>query len=128
MYLTEAIVDLDGRRHAMVGLLPGTSVMSGRLSLGYRRAQPAGDCWLLEQGETIHGHEFHYSLWEERPADLAPAYLLRTATGNDDPRPEGARLGKLLASYVHLHFWGKPELAERFVNACRLHQAKVGVP
>lgn len=31
MYLTEAIVDLEGREHSMVGLLPGRSVMSGRL-------------------------------------------------------------------------------------------------
>jgi len=125
MYLTEAIVDLDGRRHAMVGLLPGTSVMSGKLSLGYRRAQPAAEFWLLHQGETVHGHEFHYCSWEERPADLPPAYYLRSAAGSDDPRPDGALLGNLLASYVHLHFWGKPELAQRFVNACR--QAKVGV-
>jgi cobyrinic acid a,c-diamide synthase len=126
MYLTEAIVDLDGRRHAMVGLLPGTSVMSGKLSLGYRRVQPAGVCWLLDQDETVHGHEFHYSTWEDRRADLPPAYFLRSASGSDNPRREGARMGNLLASYVHLHFWGKPELAQRFVRACRA--VKAGVP
>jgi cobyrinic acid a,c-diamide synthase len=126
MYLTDAIVDLDGRRHAMAGLLPGTSIMSGKLTLGYRRIQPAGACWLLNEAETVHGHEFHYSCWEDRPADLPPAYRIRSATGSDDPRPEGARLGNLLASYVHLHFWGKPELARRFVHACQ--EAKAGVP
>jgi cobyrinic acid a,c-diamide synthase len=127
MYLTEAIVDLDGRRHAMAGLLPGTSVMTGKLSLGYRRVQPAGNCWLLEKGEAVHGHEFHYSSWEGRPVGLPPAYFLRPALGSEEPRAEGARLGNLLASYVHLHFWGKPELAQRFVNVCRNHQARVGV-
>ena len=126
MYLTEAIVDLDGRRHALAGLLPGTSIMSGKLTLGYRRVQPAGDCWLLDEGETVHGHEFHYSSWEDRPTDVPPAYFLRSATGSDEPHPEGARLENLLASYVHLHFWGKPELARRFVHACQ--QAKAGVP
>jgi cobyrinic acid a,c-diamide synthase len=126
MYLTEAIIDLDGRRHVMAGLLPGNSVMSGKLTLGYRRIQPADNCCLLDQGESAHGHEFHYSSWADRPANLPPAYWIRSATGSDDPRPEGARLGNLIASYVHLHFWGKPELAQRFVHACQ--QVKAGVP
>ncbi|RME76535.1 MAG: cobyrinate a,c-diamide synthase, partial [Chloroflexi bacterium] len=49
------------------------------------------------------------------PPDLPPAYLLQPRTGGP-PTPEGASLGSLWASYVHLHFWGKPELAARFVQ------------
>lgn len=63
MYLTESITDLDGREHPMVGLLPGRSVMAGQLTMGYRLAQAAGDSWLLAAGETVRGHEFHYSAW-----------------------------------------------------------------
>lgn len=120
MYLTESITDLDGRRHPMVGLLPGRSVMTrGRLTLGYRQAGAAGDSWLFKAGETARGHEFHYSRWEGRPDDLPPAYLLRPYDGRGEPAPEGANLGNLWASYVHLHFWGKPELAARFVARAR---------
>ena len=36
MALTEAIVDANGHRHAMVGLLPGEAVMGNKLNLGYR--------------------------------------------------------------------------------------------
>ncbi len=118
MYLTQAIVDCDGRRHEMVGLLPGRSVMSGRLTLGYRLARVAGDSWLLPGGETVRGHEFHYSAWEDRPTDLPPAWFLLPRTGEGDARPEGARLGSLRASYVHLHFAARPGLADRFVAAC----------
>jgi cobyrinic acid a,c-diamide synthase len=118
MYLTEAIIDLEKRRHAMVGLLPGTSAMSGKVTLGYREARAAKESWLLEDGELVRGHEFHYSVWEDRPANLPPAYFVSAPSGEGDPRPEGACLGSLWASYVHLHFWGKPELAERFVEAC----------
>ena len=103
----------------MVGLLPGHSVMTGRLTLGYRLARAAGDSWLLPGGETVRGHEFHYSVWEDRPADLPPAWLLLPRTGEGEPRPEGARLGSLWASYVHLHFAARPGLAESFVAACR---------
>ncbi len=118
MYLTETITDLDGHEHQMVGLLPGQSVMTRkRLRLGYRQAQAAADSWLLGAGETVRGHEFHYSRWENRPDDLPPAWYLLPRSGQGEPQPDGANLGNLWASYVHLHFWGHPELAERFVQA-----------
>jgi cobyrinic acid a,c-diamide synthase len=121
MYLTESIIDLDGNEHQMVGLLPGQSVMTRRrLTLGYRQAQAEGDSWLLSAGETVRGHEFHYSTWENRPAELPPAFQLLPRSGEGEPRPDGANLGSLWASYVHLHFWGRPELAVRFVEACSL--------
>jgi cobyrinic acid a,c-diamide synthase len=119
MYLTRSIVDPEGREHPMVGLLPGRSVMAGRLTLGYRLAQAVADSWLLAGGETVRGHEFHYSKWQDRPGDLPPAYRLLPPHGQGEPQPEGACLGNLWASYVHLHFWSKPELATRFVTACR---------
>ncbi len=120
MYLTEAIIDLEGQEQPMVGLLPGRSVMTRqRLTLGYRQAQAASDSWLLQAGETVRGHEFHYSTWENRPADLPPAYYLLPRSGEGEPRPDGANLGNLWASYVHLHFWGQPELATSFVEAAR---------
>jgi cobyrinic acid a,c-diamide synthase len=119
MYLTQSIRDMDGHNHAMVGLLPGESVLSDKVTLGYRQARAAGDSWLLHSSETVRGHEFHYSVWEGRTADLPPAYLVGSPNGAHEPQPEGACLGSVLASYVHLHFWGKPSLADRFVAACR---------
>jgi cobyrinic acid a,c-diamide synthase len=119
MYLTEAIVDAAGVQHSMVGLLPGCCVMGGRLTLGYRHAQSAGDSWFLAEGETIRGHEFHHSQWEQPSTNLPPAYRLLPRTGEGQPREDGARVGNLWASYVHVHFGTKPELARRFVDACR---------
>lgn len=118
MYLTRSIVDLDGREYALVGLLPGRSVMTGKLTLGYREIRAAGASWLVCDGETMRGHEFHYSIWEDRLADLPPAYVMLHPRGQALPQPEGACIGNLLASYVHLHFWSRPELAERFVQKC----------
>jgi len=115
MYLTQTITDLEGREHPMIGLLPGRSRMTSRLTLGYRLARAADDSWLLAAGETLRGHEFHYSVWEDRPFDLPPAYYLLPPDGRGEPRLEGAHIGNLWASYVHLHFWGKPELVSRFV-------------
>lgn len=117
MYLTEAIVDQQGRQYPMVGILPGRSAMTGRLTLGYRLAEAVADSWLLRRGERVRGHEFHYSVWEERPPNLPPAYRLIPPDGQGDPQPEGALVGNVWASYVHLHFWTKPELACRLVAA-----------
>jgi cobyrinic acid a,c-diamide synthase len=119
MYLTQAIIDLERREHRMAGLLPGRSVMSKRLTLGYRLARAAGPSWMFADGQTVRGHEFHYSQWEGRPADLPPAYTLLPSSGAGASWVDGACVGNLLASYVHLNFWAKPELAERFVAACR---------
>jgi cobyrinic acid a,c-diamide synthase len=119
MTLTQSIVDLDGREHVMWGLLPGRSVMTKKLNMGYRVAQAADDSWLMQRGEQVRGHEFHYSTWENRPDDLPSAYTLIPPNGQGETRPEGACLGSLWASYVHLPFWNKPELALRFVKRCR---------
>jgi cobyrinic acid a,c-diamide synthase len=120
MYLTETITDLAGQEHLMVGLLPGRSVMTkDRLTLGYRLAQAASDSWFMATGETVRGHEFHYSVWTDRPSDLSPAYYLLPPGGHGEPRPEGAHMDNLWASYVHVHFWSKLELAARFVGSPR---------
>ncbi|HTU91643.1 MAG TPA: hypothetical protein VMF69_16285, partial [Gemmataceae bacterium] len=119
MYLTQSIVDLEGRAHGMAGLLPGSSVMSKRLTLGYRQARAVGSSWLFAGGETVRGHEFHYSQWVGRPADLPPAYMLLPSNGAGEPWVDGACVGNLWVSYVHLNFWAKPALAQRFVAACR---------
>jgi cobyrinic acid a,c-diamide synthase len=120
MYLTNALIDQQGQRWPMVGLLPGHSVMTDRLILGYRTVRAVQDGPLLPAGATIRGHEFHYSSWENRPADLAPAYQVLAPTGNDS-YDEGAQLGSLVASYIHLHWLARPEMAERFVHTCWQH-------
>ncbi len=115
MYLTQTLVDGEGRAYPMVGLLPGRSVMTRHLVLGYREAEAATDAWLMQAGERVRGHEFHFSRWQDRPEGLPPAYWLHDPQGQTVP--EGAVVGSLWASYVHLHFWSRPELAVRFVQA-----------
>lgn len=119
MYLTETLIDAAGQAHPMVGLLPGRSVMTPRLTLGYRTVRASGASWLWESGETVRGHEFHYSVWEDRPADLPWLYTCLPDALRPDARPEGARAGNVLASYVHIHWLAAPHLAARFVAVAR---------
>jgi cobyrinic acid a,c-diamide synthase len=111
MYVTEGIVDLHGTIHRMVGLLPGQSEMTPRLTIGYRQVHTLRDSWLWSKGDTLRGHEFHYSAWQ--PSEISAAYDL------GEKGHAGAQVGQLIASYVHLHFIACPELVSRFVDTAR---------
>lgn len=114
MVLTQAIV-YGGRRWPMAGVLPGEAEMAEALRIGYRQARACADGWLLRRGEVVRGHEFHHSRWRNRPESLPPA--LEWEQGGRVER-DGAAVGSLWASYVHLHFFSFPQLAWRFVKAC----------
>ncbi|MFV9505797.1 MAG: cobyrinate a,c-diamide synthase [Oscillochloridaceae bacterium umkhey_bin13] len=120
MYCTEAVVDGVGTTYPMLGLLPGRSVMTPRLTLGYRSVRATTDSWLWRAGETVRGHEFHYSVWEDRPSDLPPLYTCLPDTFRPAARPEGGQIANLLASYVHIHWLAYPVLAQRFVAAATM--------
>lgn len=118
MVLTQALVDTGGTRWPMAGLLPGAAHMQTRLAgLGYRLATAATDNLLVQAGETVRGHEFHYSNWVvgDDLATVRNAWIVRRRAGDSESRPHGYADGNLLASYLHIHFGQHPALAQRFV-------------
>ncbi len=124
MYLTEAIVDLEGHHHPMPGLVPGLSRMQPhRVSLGYRVVESPGGNFLLPAHTPTRGHEFHWSIWEH--STDAPAWLIQPRRGNPPPQPNGYVEDRLIASYVHLHFAHRPQLAANFVKTCQAYAAEV---
>jgi cobyrinic acid a,c-diamide synthase len=117
MYLADALEDLDGATHAMVGLLPTTVRMRPRrLSLAYTEVAFTSATPLGDAGAVARGHEFHYSRIDSPPAAIPRAYRLRARHGEE--RAEGYVVERALMSYVHLHFASNPALADRFVAAC----------
>lgn len=122
MYLQETLVDADGRRHRMTGIVPGQSTLVGkRLTLGYREVTARRDTPIARAGHQLRGHEFHWSVCDPPPDGLA-AYDVH----GESPRVEGYAAGNVLASYVHLHFASDPALAPRFVDACARRSTTVG--
>jgi len=62
MVLGAGLVDAQGERHEMLGLLGlETSFAARRLHLGYRRARLLEDCPVGAKGDVLKGHEFHYA-------------------------------------------------------------------
>lgn len=99
------------------GLLPGRIEMTGRLwNFGYAEAEAARDTVLAPRGRRVRGHEYHQSRWRGRRGPAA------WRVGS---RFEGYARGNLHASYVHVHFAGAPECAERFVESARRWGGKI---
>jgi cobyrinic acid a,c-diamide synthase len=122
MYLCEALTDLDGQTHAMVGLVPGTVQMQPKLvSLGYRLVESPTGNYIMPAGITVRGHEFHWSTWSEQDQMAATdtAWRVRPRRDNGKVRLNGYAHQNLVASYVHLHFAHDLRLAENFVRTCR---------
>lgn len=102
MYLAQAIRTLDGREHAMCGLLPGVAVMRDRLeAIGYVEVEIARRTVLGDAGLRMRGHQFRYS-------------ALEGATSSDRFYGEA----NVLASYVHAHWASNPRAAEGLVASC----------
>jgi cobyrinic acid a,c-diamide synthase len=101
MTLGDGLVDADGARHAMAGLLPvETSFARRRLHLGYRQATLAGDGPLGVTGTAYRGHEFHYAtVVSEGPGH--PLFHLADASGHP-LAPGGQRSGSVAGSFLHL--------------------------
>jgi cobyrinic acid a,c-diamide synthase len=116
MFLAEALEDLDGVTHAMVGVLPTTVRMSRRMTLGYTEVRIIGDSPLGPAGAVARGHEFHCSTIDAVPPSVPRVYRIEPRAG--DARTEGYLIGQTLMSYVHLHFASNPGLAPAFVEAC----------
>jgi cobyrinic acid a,c-diamide synthase len=99
MALGAALIDADGVRHEMAGLLGHTtSFARRRLHLGYRSARFTDGSPL---GATrMRGHEFHYATLADAGPD-APLATLRDAAGTD-LGPAGGRRGRVSGSFFHV--------------------------
>ncbi len=98
---------LDG--HALCGAIDAEGAMTGRLSLGYRRATAITGSPIATRGATLRGHEFHYS-------SVDPPGSALELEGRSGAAAAGFATPTLAASYLHLHLGADPGPAERFVS------------
>lgn len=121
MYLGESLTDGDGETHAMCGVLPGHSQMGKRLTrFGYCEATAKQDTLLAKKGETLRGHEFHYSDFNSPlPAALD---CCKWRDGVAISRWQGGfQHEATFASYLHVHFAQRPEMLNHWLTLARNH-------
>ena len=115
MYLGQSLSDLEGGEHTMTGVISAVSRMSSeRLTLGYREVEAMSDGPLLRKGQTVRGHEFHWSTLDMPPDPAQSVYRVV----DQDGRLEGFQAGSVWASYIHVHLGSHPSLPRRFVETC----------
>ena len=101
MTLGTGLIDAEGKRHAMAGLLPVvTSFAERKLHLGYRLGTLLADSPLGKAGRAFRGHEFHYAtVVSEGPGeslfDAADAACRNLGK-------QGRRQGSVFGSFLHL--------------------------
>lgn len=100
MALGEALIDKQGARHQMAGLLGlVTSYEKRKMHLGYRRAELIAQMPGFDTGAALRGHEFHYSTILEQPD--APLAVVRDAEGAEVPETGSVR-GQVSGTFFHL--------------------------
>ena len=101
MVLGEYLIDAEGCRQRMTGLLPlVTSFADRRLHLGYRCATLLAGGSLGTAGAGFRGHEFHYATVVHQGA--ADPLLSTTDAAGRDLGVCGLRRGSVFGSFIHL--------------------------
>jgi len=96
MTMGEGLIDANGNRHQMLGLLAlETSFAKRKLYLGYRTLNPQGGLWDM----PLKGHEFHYATTLK--ANGKPLFHATDAENTDLPHM-GQISGSHSGSFAHI--------------------------
>jgi cobyrinic acid a,c-diamide synthase len=102
--------------HVLCGVIDTRGRMTNQLTLGYRTATFQTATPLGPAGTVVRGHEFHYST-------LDPLGRALALEGGPGPVLGGWASPTMLASYVHFHLAGAPQLATELVRTACASQA-----
>lgn len=116
MYLGERLRTRDGQVHTMAGVLPLETEMTEKLvRFGYVEIELLHDSLLGARAKVLRSHSFHHSRCTNT-REVAPAFRSRYTLSGVNAE-EGYASGNVFASYIHVHFRGAPEIAQRIVLA-----------
>ncbi|MFH2011950.1 MAG: cobyrinate a,c-diamide synthase [Pseudomonadota bacterium] len=111
MYLGKQLI-VENKTFPMVGVFPLTFVLQGKPEgHGYTVLEVDQPNPYFEIGETLFGHEFHYSkILDEEKDRLTPVFKIKRGHGIDGRR-DGLCYKNVLATYSHLHALGTDKWA-----------------
>ena len=120
-YLHQTMSDEQGSPKTMVGIFPEHIQTSKRLqNFGYFMLMANENTLLLNQGEQLPIHEFHYQ-YSSNDGNACLAVKPSSQKAHSCIHASNT----LWAGFPHLHFYANPMIAERFIQACRNHSKKL---
>lgn len=106
----------------MAGVIPAEAYNRRKKGkFGYIEVTLKKDCLLGKADDTFRAHEFHY--WE---STLQRADLKIRKPGSGNVWQEGFCTDTLYAGFVHLYFYGSPQVGTHFVTAAREYRKGLG--
>ncbi|ADU63976.1 MAG: cobyrinate a,c-diamide synthase [Pseudodesulfovibrio sp.] len=122
MVLCESLdcVDAAGKAgpHVMTGVIPAaTSLCAKPQGLGYTESVVEVGSPFFLPGETVLGHEFHYSVCLADPGAPLPFSLRMLRGSGIGGGRDGVLYENTFAGYTHIHALAAPAWAPRFVAA-----------
>ena len=112
LYLHQKMEDIEGNSAAALGLIEGNSFRTQKLNrFGYITLEANEDNWLMEKGETIKGHEFHYFDSENCGSDLT---AIKPITGKSWQCMHIK--DRLAVGFPHLFYHANPNVPKRFLE------------
>ena len=117
VFLGEQLV-VDEKSYSMADVLPVVFTFQAKpQGHGYAVLETVHDNPFFAVGDSLRGHEFHYTCLQSSPAkDLTFAFKVRRGHGFDGHR-DGLCRGNVLASYTHVHALGVESWAPSVVRA-----------
>jgi cobyrinic acid a,c-diamide synthase len=112
---------------AMVGAIEADAIMTERLTLRYRTMIADHDQLVAEAGASVTGHEFHRTTVEPCHGTAA-AWLVDGEPTGFSADPAGVGRETVHASYLHVHWAGYTDLAQRFAKAVHDHAHTGALP
>ena len=116
MYLGESII-VNNEEYEMVGFLPLKTEMHRRFQAhGYSIYKVIKNNIISRRGDTLIGHEFHYS--KVLPSKkLNFAFKVKRGFGIEGY--DGITLNNTLATYIHLHVLSYPQMVYNLIKAAK---------
>ena len=102
MAMAQSLTTTDGETHAMVGILPADVTMCDRYqALDHIELDATTGTLTADSGETLRGHEFHYS---EASVDSDARFAFDVGRGDGiDGDHDGLVAYDSLGTYAHVH-------------------------
>jgi len=125
VFLGEKLV-IDQKHYPMAGVLPATfGFRTKPQGHGYAVLETVKHNPFFSVGDSLRGHEFHYTYMQSSPADdLSFAFRVCRGHGFDGQR-DGLCYRNVLASYTHVHALGTESWAPSMVRAAVRFKSRV---